>query len=293
MTEQEFRNLLPLYADGELAPEQRRAVEAHLASSPRDRAAVDRWRALRRATRRVVENQPMPPALRGRVAGVLATHRRAAGSPARSRWTLAAAAAILLAAAGVWQFTRPHGGPAQPAPAPAAVTLVAAQDFGAIYKLCGVGSHDTESCSGHCPKEVHDRIAQAHGFRVLLPDLSDSGYALRGVCPCFGRHDLRVVHASYQKPDGAVVSVFSIDQTVSLRRDARGSNCDHERTGRRDYELAVLDDKVAVVKWDAHRQSFAFCSEIPANDLRVLADSVDVARTIDYSAFAMLAFLGY
>jgi anti-sigma factor RsiW len=166
---------LQAYFDGELGPERRRAVEAHLATHPEDALRLESYRGhdmlIRRAYRTLAE-RPIPPRMLQTVMAQPVTR-------ARRRWllpALAAAAAILLFLAGT---TSGWYGRALLAPDALRLhTLVA--DAAAAHLVYAVEvRHPVE-----VPATEQDHLATWLGRRLdvplRVPDLSASGYELVG-----------------------------------------------------------------------------------------------------------------
>lgn len=92
MTCEEAIRYEDLYLDGEMAPEERLRMEAHLAACPRCRNRVTEWIRFRALVRQRLGEVRAPGSLRESVIHRLRTHR----APARRR-TLALAASLVLA----------------------------------------------------------------------------------------------------------------------------------------------------------------------------------------------------
>ena len=110
MTHQELERLLDAHGDRELAPEEAREVDAHLAECT-DCARLHRDRVgLRAAIREQIPRLSAPAALRHRVRDAVrqaayTPARRPAGLPAAARW-LALAASLAVVAVGSWRLGR-------------------------------------------------------------------------------------------------------------------------------------------------------------------------------------------
>ena len=165
---------LHAYFDGELGPERRRAVEAHLAAHPEDALRLESYRGqdmlIRRAYRTLGERPISPRMLRAlmRQGGMRA--------PRRWFWPAALVAGVLLFAAGT---TSGGYGRTLLAPAdPHAQTLVA--DAAAAHLVYAVEvRHPVE-----VPASEQDHLATWLGrrldVRLRVPDLTKSGYELVG-----------------------------------------------------------------------------------------------------------------
>jgi anti-sigma factor RsiW len=164
---------LQAYFDGELGPERRRAVEAHLAAEPEDMARLESYRRhdllIRRAYRTLAE-RPIPPDL-------LRALLEPAPAGARRRWLLpaaAVAAGILLFAAGTTSGWYGHA-------------LFAPEDSHALV-ADAAAAHLVYAVEVRHPVEVtaseQDHLATWLGRRLevplRVPDLRESGYELVG-----------------------------------------------------------------------------------------------------------------
>ena len=288
MTPQQVRENLPLYADGELAPDLARAIEAHLAAAPELRDELERWRALRRCARRAMMTPELPAGLANAIRGRL--HRQKSVIR-RYAWPLSGGVGAIAAAIVLLVLLWPG------ATTVAEPRLVSAERFAEIYRRCAV-QHQHNTLAGVDLNDldaVRCRIASCRTHPVLLPDLSGRGFRLSGVCECFREPGVRVVHASYrreaasQAPGPEVVSFFSVDQKVNLAQ-SQPLACPHRQRGQ--YQFAQFED-VVVCKWDELTNSFVVCSQTEADRLRELADEVNLALRIPAAplplAFAWLS----
>ena len=261
MNRTEARKHLTAYADGELEPELRRQVAAHLETDAESRAEVERWRALRRGIHGVLAREAAPAGLEARVRQRLAPRRRriyTLGVPGL------AAAAIALALV-FW-------------PRAAAATAVEAAGFARIHRSCALERrHDSLAVRDVQPVAALARLKQEFAFSVCLPDLSGAGYRLDGACGCGPSSDMRTVHAFYRSaaaPDN-VVSVFSIRGKIQLC--TCGAPCADCNCGQRHYHGGA-DGDVNVVTWDEGPCSYVFCGRLRQDALVRLADGVRLAR---------------
>ena len=271
MSDQKFRDDLPLYADGELDAGRMSEIEAALEQSPELRAELERWRGLRHCAKRAVMAEPVPAGLRNTVVASL----RAEEVPARSSRVyrlfggFTAVAAAIALVAFLWQ----------PETSSAAPQVVEAKRFTQVYEKCAVRHH-------HCTVDidasdipgVHAKLVGLQQSPVLLPDLSADGFELNGVCRCFGVRDVHVIHAHYERKgdDPAIVSFFSIDRPLRLKVCEKATCCQRARDG---YETAE-NEGVFVCKWEEAGNCYAVCGEMDPQQLQELADVVRVARWI-------------
>lgn len=266
---------LPVHADGELPEGLRPALEAHLAECENCAAAVGRWQALRQCARRTLEAASLPAGLEQRVRGGLAP------APVSRRYRIIRIAAVFTAAAAIIAVSvivQSRGRSGSAPPSVVQLTPVSAEQFAMIHDVCTIGrehAHDAFHKAGKSIDRVSDALAGEHDFKVLVPNLKDYGYELAGVCGCFPLKGIEVVHAAYRKdqPTLAGISVFSLDQDVKLTECGTQSD---GVTGRK-YDVACIADGVTVLKWTEQSGNFAFCSKMAPEQLRKIADSVDVA----------------
>jgi anti-sigma factor (TIGR02949 family) len=269
---------LPVYADGELADDLRPAAEQHLAECEKCRVQVQRWQALRRGVQRAVASEALPPGLEQRLRQRLRAETRTADHRVIKLWgsALAAAATIALLA---WLYLPGTGEPGATA---AAATPVDAGDFAAIHLKCAVANrHDPQHRRGTQPHTTALLLAEQVGYEPLVADLSASGFILDGVCRCFPRDDVKVVHAYYRSagPQVRVVSLFTTNRGVELKAcsHCRGT-CVHGHAPR-SYEVATAG-RVSVLKWDEPGHSCALCGQMGHEELIDLAGSAVFARSL-------------
>lgn len=276
MNLQEARQNLPLYADGELDPQATAELEGHLAESAELRDELERWRSLRRCANRVFAAPIAPNELEARIRAGLHRERLAARHrPFRWFGGITAVAAAIAVIVVLWPRSSVPDHP----------KLVSADRFVETYLNCAVKNrHRGVDIDLQDLAATRARLAGLTTYPVLVPDLRDAGFELDGACRCFKEPGVQAVHVFYRRggPVPAVVSFFSVDQTVHL------AGCQCERcTGPggmdREYEVAQAEG-VVVYKWDETANSFAVCSEMETAQLRDLANRVQLASRQEYPA---------
>lgn len=269
---------LAAYADGELSGAALRRIDAAIAADPTVREAVSQHQALRSLVRGAIDSQPVPAELRQRLRVRLAAQPSGLGSLwsiLRSpRAGLALAASIVLVL-----FFRGAETPAPRGEARASVTPFAPSDFTAVHRKCAANApHDDLKLAKHTPHAAITHLSQVFDSRVALPDLRGVGFDLAGVCRCFPRDDIRVIHACY-RGDGAqpvIVSFFWLEKPIVLESCSPcGSRGGGGRACRR-YQSGQVDD-VHILKWNEGGRGFAVVARLDENRLRSIARSVAVA----------------
>jgi hypothetical protein len=268
MNDQQARRFLALYADGELDPQRAAELELLLERSAELRAELERWQALNACIRGVASDPKVPLRLEQAIQDGLRRNR----IEARTRILRlfgggTAVAAAVMVAIGVWT--------------PAAVahkSTLAARCFACIHLDCA--AKHQQPCENSAPQDIlatRMELAGSKAYRVLLPDLRDQGFELAGACQCHHRAGVELVHAFYQRPapEPATVSVFSVAERVRLK-DCRCKECACRDGVHRDYEVGRYRDLV-VYKWDEAANSFALCSDLSREQLRDLAEHVELA----------------
>lgn len=290
MTPADLRRYLAIHADGELPADARDAVERVLAGDPACRAEVARWQTLRRCAHRGLASEPVPAHLRERVMARLAAARR----PPRGRaWPVlgvltAAAAMIVLSVASWWRTGREEGAD-QPLAAPA-VPVLTAESLADIFQRCALhGCRNSLALVDGTVTEAREVITRtaAIRFAARLPDLTEQGYRLAGLCCCSPREGLRTVHAYYERlgrvaaqppQPGDRLSFFCLECCIELERcQSACGQTPGARHPQRRYALTTTADNVTVVKWDEQSLSYALCGVLPETDLVRLVDAVDLA----------------
>jgi anti-sigma factor RsiW len=246
---------LHAYFDGELAPERRRAVEAHLAAHPEAAERHESYRGhdmlIRRAFRSFAE-RPIP----ARLVQVLA------GPPARSTrgwwWPAAStAAALLMLAAGAvsgW-YGRELLAPAEPASA----TLLADAAAAHLTYTAEV-RHAVE-----VPATEQDHLATWLGRRLdvplRVPDLNESGYELVGG---------RLLPTASGRPTAQLMYEDEGGRRLTLYMRAAP---DTERTAFRFSQ----EDKLSALYWEDGSVAWVLLGELPRAQLLDLAHQVYAA----------------
>jgi len=270
MNHQQAREILPIYADGELDPQRAAELEAQLAESAELRDELERWRLLRHCANRVVTAPVVPVELENTIRNRLHHAQRTKRFPVLGLFGgITAIAAVVVVMFVLWR----------PGPTAAESKLLAAERFAEIYRHCAVEvRHRQVEVDLQNVQAAHTTLANLVAHPVLVPDLGGSGFALDGVCRCFHAPGVEAVHVFYRRggPEPAVVSFFSLDQKVHLRSPLSEASSGSRAT-RRAYEVAESEG-VTVCKWDEPTNSFAVCSEMSRQQLRDLADGVNVAH---------------
>jgi anti-sigma factor RsiW len=271
MNRNEARDILPLYADGELDPGRATELEECLTESAELRRELERWRAVRRSTNRVVTGVTLPRGFEQRIRAEL--NRASAGSSSRRlRWAsgiTAIAAAIVFMVVAWWQAESPPPGP----------RLLDGASFADVYRNCAVQQrHRGVAVDLADVRAAHDQLTGSEAHEVLVPDLARLGFELDGVCRCLHVKGVRVVHVFYRRsdPDPAVVSFFTVDQKVRLKNCGCKKRCKGGDGVLREYEMVDCDG-VRVWKWDDPERSFTVCSKMEPARLRELVDTMHVA----------------
>ena len=271
----EIRKLLPMYADGELDPEQSCSVEAALAESAALRGELERWRALRRCACRAVASVATPGDLVERVRAVIPAPRQGLYRIYAS--VLAAAAVVVLAF-----FYWPHentgiGGGSGGATPTVNARLVSADKFVEIHDYCAVThKHDQLELASKTFSADDAKVADAVGFPVRVPDLRSAGFDLAGGCTCFQVQGTRAAHLFYraQNDPTQMLSYFVVDCPLSLENCKACSS----RCGTRHYEQVDLDGQT-VLHWCENDHSYAVVGALDVERLDVIAGQVRVATS--------------
>jgi anti-sigma factor RsiW len=247
---------LQAYFDGELGPERRRAVEAHLATHPEDALRLESYRGhdmlIRRAYRMLAE-RPIPPRMLGTL---MAQPARGA----RRRWLLpavAAAAGVLLFVAGT---TSGWYGHALLAP-PDLQTHALVADAAAAHLVYAVEvRHPVE-----VPASEQDHLATWLGRRLdvplRVPDLSASGYELVGGRLLPAEHGRPAAQLMYQDVGGRRVTLYV--RTISGNQHTA-------------FRFAREGD-LSALYWEDGNVAWVLVGELPRARLLELANQVYAA----------------
>ncbi|MFO0838235.1 MAG: hypothetical protein U1D55_06875 [Phycisphaerae bacterium] len=297
MRDLELMQLLPRYADGDLAPEQRDAIDRRLAVDPALRAELQRMSAMRASVKRAMSSDAMPAGLEARVR---ASVRGVAGQKTGGALRLSgvgvalAAAVVLLAMLVPTRAPRDSRSRSSASRAPvatpldsdssaAAMVVVGPDAFSQIHRQCGDGGHDGYRIGRLSLSDARRHIASEVHFPFVLPDLSKDGLELECACPCFPSPHLRALHATYHELADfeQTVSLFSFNQPLML------SYCSvpppPPAPSGREYDMA-RDGDVTVLKWDDEGNSFAVAGRMDARELSVIADaSAPAARLLTWA----------
>jgi anti-sigma factor RsiW len=237
------------YLDGELGGEARRRVEAHLSGCAECRRRVELEQAFHEIYVAPLRPDEAPPALRERMAGLLAGLAESQGARRvptgrRRRAVVAAVVAALLVAGGVGGLLI---GGSQRAAAASLVRLADASVEQHQKLARGVLPLDI---TGVSPKEAERWFAQKLDFNVRLPDLSRENLTFRG-----GRlshlEGFDVAALEYQL-DQQGVSLFIMPaeqyRRLGLRDEPR-----FKMVNRHGYDVIV---------WSSHGVAYTLVSEI-------------------------------
>ncbi len=220
--------LLPPYVDGEAAPANRAAVEAHLAGCAACREAVSMQREVRTllVSRRARLAEPAPAGLAAEVRRVVAT-QQARTTPSWSRVSaFAAAAAVVLAVTGAFSWATGQSS-----------VLLAAQltlDHLKCFVIDG-DEHDHPMTAAAGQVEFHEQF----GMDVRLPvPPAASAAKLVSVRQCLYGEGW-VAHALY-RVDGEAVSLFVLRDHASAPADVEAFGRHAEVISRGDTTYVLV-----------------------------------------------------
>lgn len=275
----DLRELLPLYADGELDAARRTQLESALANSPELRSELVLWQALRQSARRSLELTPVP----GDLESMLREHLVSA-KPVFRMQRVVRVGALLGMAAAVWAalLWLPRVLPLSGASRDARIDITTAERvspelFADAFRHCGPTGHHTVGVTVSLPAcDVQAKLEETRAYSIAVPDLTAYGFRLQGICECMDplRHPtLRVVHAHYRTGDEhpALLSLFSVSTHILL------ADCDSPAGARANLQATGCRD-VSVVKWDDRHNSFVACSNLALPQLEQIVNTLDVAR---------------
>lgn len=260
------KKLAPIYADGELAPTERRELERIMAVSPEIQADVSRWRELRQRVNDALRSEPVPAGLALRVESRLAAERlrvhRLRALPIVS--VLGAAAAVGLAVF-IW-------------PSPAASSSLSPERFAKAFEMCGKGGHNTLNISND-ELAARRELDALRPYAVAVPDLRSDGYFVHGACECVGHGEFNVTQVGYATHESQphYLSLFSLDKRYALEPAANPT----QLHAARNYQFAQVGG-VGVLEWTESGGTFVIAGEMPATQLTELAGSF-VVSTVDES----------
>ena len=267
MTPRDVRQHLAAYADGELPPEARAAIEAALAATPELPAEMARWQALRRALGRTVQSEIVPAGLAGRVRAGLAADDSPSAVPRFGRvYRLGlaglSAAAVLILALFVW-------------PRDAQATSLDVRGLAKIHRACAQDHrHDTLGVRGCAPRVACQKIKARTGFAGDVPDVSACGeYDLDGACQCSPARGVRAIHIAYRSKQAPerVLSVFAVERALELA--TAGGPCPNCTCGQRNYRRGT-DADVTLVGWHQNGRSYVLVGPLSEPELVRLADQL-------------------
>jgi anti-sigma factor RsiW len=241
--------LVTPYVDGELAGDERQALEQHMRACPPCRARVATEQAVRELVgerKPALQSASAPPALRAKCSALCrdaspsrTPSKGAAWWPRLRPLALAAALVLVVGAAFVYPLT-------------ARSTRVLAAELAVDHMKCFMlngmlGTH-------HSAASVESSLAASFGWDADLPDRPETaGLELVGERTCvYGEG--RIAHVMYRH-DGHPVSVFM------LPGDARGEEL-----------VKVLGHTAAV--WSAGGRTFVLLAREPAEEVQRMASFV-------------------
>lgn len=243
--------LLRCAADEELDAEAREALRRHLEAHPEDQARIDFERELRQSCARVMGRTTAPERLRTRIAALAAEHRdeatppkdadRPAEPPApipfpvrATRAAVAAAAILVIAAAGVMVWTIGQR-PGQETPATASSMTLVADFVAEEHERCAKDpARVARKLTAQETAKIPESLANVLGRTPTIPDLLGAGLQLEGAGRCGVPGGLDSIHMlftvagetefnGHTVPDGTRVSLF-------IQRG--GANTEKMKTGR-------------------------------------------------------------
>ncbi len=267
MTPGEVREHLAAYADGELPVEVRTAIEAALTSTPELRAEAECWRALRRATNRIVQNEVVPPELAERIraglaAGDASPAVRRPGRVYRLGLAGLSAAAVLVLALLIW----PRG---------AQATSLDVRGLAKIHRTCAQEHHhDAVGVRGCAPGMACQKIKARAGFAGDVPVVTACGeYNMEGACQCSPARGVRAIHIYYRSKQAPerVLSVFAVERGLELATS--GGPCPNCNCGQRKYRRGT-DAGVTLVGWQQGGRSYVLVGSLTELELVRLADQM-------------------
>lgn len=287
MTEQQLRNRLPQYADGELSATEVAEVEAALREWPALQEELVQWRGLRCACERVHQAIDVPGDLASRVRTALADAEGVGDlttpSPSRAMSTnptanvplrnpqpviyrlfggLTAVAAVVVAMFAIWWG---------PGVTPAVAETVSPMSFVDVYQLCAVEHGHSELSREELCLIKARQVAEGRIRACQLPDLSDVGFKLSGICFCSKIDGAKVVHAFYRRGND-VVSVFNVGNPVKI--EGCSACCGVAPCGaQRTYDIATVGE-VRLLSWRCASRTITVCSSLPEAELRSIAGHI-------------------
>ncbi len=245
---QECEELLHPYLDGELDATQRAAVDAHMTGCKDCRQALEHLQMLRRALQMPELHYSASETLRHRLKTQLREADARERRPKWPQWSAAAAAAVLIAVALVWNFV-PHGG--APVPDVDDAMVDAAVD---VQQDAVKAGHVTDLNSAD-PKAVQAWFSGKLAYVPPVPDLSAQGYTLVGA-----RLD-----KVKDEPAAALVYQHGKDVVTVFVCPAQHS----------DKALDTdSDDGYQVVYWTRGSLSFWMVSQVDATQLKQIGESL-------------------
>lgn len=276
MDREEARELLPLITDGELDTARAAEVDALLEESPELRTELEQWAALRSCAHRGLCANSLPPELKNRVLASISTPAASRGRIFRLLPTLVALAALVMLAV-IFRDDLLRSPTRNSTVAPAQAGVVSADDFAIIYRHCAIEHpHNMYAIGDNKLAAARESIGCKLGFYPVVPDLTDAGFVVQGCCSCFPQHPngLQVAHVFYRETgQGHVVSFFALSKLVRVKQC---SNCAHHPGDTRPYETSPAGN-VMVLKWDDGPYSYAVVGQLGVDELRQLANRIDVA----------------
>lgn len=251
----DLREQLSLYLDNELQGEERTAFEAHARACQSCASLVEKERTFLTAIRSSGPLQVASPELRAKVAGVLRGSPSDVRQPARLKWILpiAAAVLVLLVPFVVWRGMRQTNGPALIG-GPSQFALIAAESH--LRYVRGQLPLEMESTN---PQDISVWFANKVGFNVKLPSYQESSgqeklYTLKGA-RLVGYENDYAAYVAYRMKERPISLVITSDLV------AQPSGGEEIAAGALKFHYNAIEG-LKVLTWSDRGLTYALVSDL-------------------------------